>query len=252
MSVDDERGDEGLADDAWADGEPQRWLDEPGDLELDLRAALEATQADFAGDAQLAAAEARLLGVIGAGGGGGGGPGASAPPAATAATAPTYAIPAALAAAGVIAAGVIALLWPREAAPPPPTPPPAPVASEPLTAPAPAELPPVAETPSPAPVPPPAAPATDPPPATRPLDEGALLERARRRVRTRPASAIRLLATHRARFPDGALAEEREALFVEALHARGRHDEARAALDRFRTRYPRSVHRVHLQSLFRE
>jgi len=230
-------------------GDPARWLDVGGDVDPDLLAALEATQTDFASDAQLAAVEAKLLTELGGPGGGGGGDGGAIGPESIAPGAATtsYAVPAGLAVAALVAAGVVALLWPGE--PAEPAPPPAaaaPVTPEEVSLDddvAPPEPTPAAQEPAP-----PRAPAAT---AERPrLDEGQLLERARRLVRRRPAAATRALRAHRARFADGALAEEREALWVEALHHQGRDDAARAALERFQRRYPSSVHRVRLSALF--
>lgn len=228
--------------------DPDRWLD-TGDVDPDLLEALEATQSDFPTAAQLAAVEASIVGTIGGGGGGGGGGSSggptSIPPAAGATMSP--AIPAALVALGLVG-GAVAFLWPDDA-PPAPTvqsPPVAVVEAPEDDAPpetAPSE--PAVEAPNEP------EPETEPAPAA-PLDEGELLERARRRVRSSPAGALRLLRTHRRRFPAGVLSEERDALWVEALHRRGRVDEARASFDAFARAYPGSVHRVRLRSLFRE
>ncbi len=227
--------------------DPGRWL-ETGDVDPDLLEALEAAQSDFPSDAQLAAVEASILGTIGGGGGGGGSGGSggptSIPPAAGVTISP--AIPAALVALGLVA-GAVAFLWPNDPAPPSPAveSPPMVVVEEPAEepAPTPASSGPVVEAP---PEPEPTtAPAT-------PLDEGELLERARRRVRSNPAGALRLLRTHRRRFPAGVLSEERDALWVEALHRRGRVDDARTSFDAFVRAYPGSVHRVRLRSLFTE
>jgi len=49
------------------------------------------------------------------------------------------------------------------------------------------------------------------------------------------------LARHTRQFPRGALAEEREALSVDALVAAGRYEEARRRADTFRVRYPGSL-----------
>jgi outer membrane protein assembly factor BamD (BamD/ComL family) len=56
-----------------------------------------------------------------------------------------------------------------------------------------------------------------------------------------PARALRALNEHARRFPDGALAEEREGLRIAALQAAGKRDEAQRDADRFKKRYPRSV-----------
>jgi TolA-binding protein len=55
------------------------------------------------------------------------------------------------------------------------------------------------------------------------------------------ASALRLLAAHARQFPNGRLAEEREALRVRALSSSGQSDSARRAAHAFADRFPRSV-----------
>ena len=55
------------------------------------------------------------------------------------------------------------------------------------------------------------------------------------------ANALRLLATHARRFPNGRLSEEREALRVRALSSSGQGDSARRAARAFADRFPRSV-----------
>ena len=55
------------------------------------------------------------------------------------------------------------------------------------------------------------------------------------------SSALTAIAEHERRFPAGQLAEEREALRVEALLSAHRTDEARSAAAAFRNRFPRSV-----------
>jgi hypothetical protein len=55
------------------------------------------------------------------------------------------------------------------------------------------------------------------------------------------ASALPILAEHERRFPKGRLAEEREALRVEALSDMGRMEEAGRAAAAFRERFPGSV-----------
>ncbi len=63
--------------------------------------------------------------------------------------------------------------------------------------------------------------------------------------------ALVLLAEHRHRFPNGRLAEEREALCVESLVRAGRDDEARRALATFANRFPHSAFLPRLQSAVR-
>ena len=53
--------------------------------------------------------------------------------------------------------------------------------------------------------------------------------------------ALRLIAEHARRFPQGALAEQREALRVRSLAGSGRTDEARRAAVAFAEKFPRSV-----------
>ncbi len=59
--------------------------------------------------------------------------------------------------------------------------------------------------------------------------------------------AIELLAEHGRRFPNGRLAEEREALRVRSLAGCGRSADARRALQAFADRYPHSVLLPHLR-----
>jgi hypothetical protein len=56
-----------------------------------------------------------------------------------------------------------------------------------------------------------------------------------------PASALSALDEHARRFPRGELAEEREALAVQALARGGRLEEAARRAERFDARYPHSV-----------
>ena len=60
-------------------------------------------------------------------------------------------------------------------------------------------------------------------------------------------NALQLLAEHVRRFPNGRLAEEREALRVRSLAGCGRSADARRALQTFADRYPHSVLLPHLQ-----
>jgi outer membrane protein assembly factor BamD (BamD/ComL family) len=54
-------------------------------------------------------------------------------------------------------------------------------------------------------------------------------------------AALRLLAEHGSRFPNGRLAEEREALRVRALSGSGLNEAARVAAHSFAARFPHSV-----------
>jgi len=72
--------------------------------------------------------------------------------------------------------------------------------------------------------------------------EREILDRARAALgRKQPAQALGSLAEHRRRFPDGHLAEERDALLILAMVGLDRRREARAAEREFRRRHPRSL-----------
>jgi hypothetical protein len=60
-------------------------------------------------------------------------------------------------------------------------------------------------------------------------------------VRRDGPRALSLLDKHRARYPNGALSEERDALAVQALALEGRTDDARARAEAFARRYPSSL-----------
>lgn len=120
---------------------------------------------------------------------------------------------------------------------PQPEPPPPPVAASP---PEPA----AASRPAP-----PVSPAPRPPTATATEDrdvglarERALLEIARTAVARGDAPAALVgVERHARRFPRGALAEEREVLWIQALLVAGRRDEAGARAERFRRQFPGSL-----------
>lgn len=98
----------------------------------------------------------------------------------------------------------------------------------------------------------PATPEPEPSAAPQPApqeSEVALMQRAVSALRSGNASAARTaLVEHRARFPEGVLAEERSSLEVEVLIASDP-EAARARLNAFRQRYPHSAHRVRLERL---
>jgi hypothetical protein len=104
---------------------------------------------------------------------------------------------------------------------------------------------------SPLPSDPGAAPAMTAPAPVSPASpsEGALLLRARQQLAADPASALALTDEAGRRFPDGALAPEREVLAIEALARLGRLPGARARFAAFAARYPQSPHLARLQSL---
>jgi hypothetical protein len=63
------------------------------------------------------------------------------------------------------------------------------------------------------------------------------------------SGALRLVAQHAHRFPNGRLTEEREALRVRSLAGAGHRDEARLAFATFARRFPRSVLLSRLQQV---
>ena len=63
-------------------------------------------------------------------------------------------------------------------------------------------------------------------------------------LRGEGAAALSTLQAHRARFPSGELAEERDALMIEALIGVGRGLDARGLAARFLARYPGSLLRT--------
>ncbi len=80
------------------------------------------------------------------------------------------------------------------------------------------------------------------PPVSTLRQELALVRQARAALgRKEPAAALRVLAVHGARFPQGELTEERAALRVVALASAGRLAEAQRAGRDFRRRYPESL-----------
>src|SRR5580658_4950602 len=82
-----------------------------------------------------------------------------------------------------------------------------------------------------------------------PESELALLQRAGDRLRSDPAGALDLAEQHAARFPSGALAQEREVIAIEALAGLHRDSEARDRAQHFVRDFPGSAHRLHIQSL---
>lgn len=73
-------------------------------------------------------------------------------------------------------------------------------------------------------------------------EEGRILARAQTALRDgRVARALREIERHQAKFPRGALAEERERLAIEVLLALGRRDDAEARARNFRTMFPDSL-----------
>ena len=78
--------------------------------------------------------------------------------------------------------------------------------------------------------------------APRPGGEAQLLERAQAALARRPAEALRFTREHEARFPRGALVQEREVIAIEALERLGRAGAAKARAAAFERRFRGSVH----------
>jgi hypothetical protein len=75
------------------------------------------------------------------------------------------------------------------------------------------------------------------------LGEAELLERARRSLSGSPNQALALTRLHQARFPKGALKQEREVIAIEALRRLGRANDAEQRAGTFEKQYPDSAHR---------
>jgi hypothetical protein len=93
------------------------------------------------------------------------------------------------------------------------------------------------------------------PPAQRPTDadeELRLVGAAQRALSRDPTRALALVREHARRFPDGALAEERDALFVSALWETGRKDEARTLARRFTQEHPGSTYVARMREILRQ
>lgn len=92
-----------------------------------------------------------------------------------------------------------------------------------------------------------AAPLRDAP--ARPEEEIVLLERAESALGNDPAAALALTQILEQQYPQGALAQEREAIAIEALAKLGRREEAQVRLRRFLAAHPESPHRMRLERL---
>lgn len=146
------------------------------------------------------------------------------------------------AAVAAMVVGYLALRPPTRVPPAVQSPPAAPVESQPsvtqaLVPPA-VEAPPAAEAPASA--------ANPAPPAlksSRSPDEAKLLEQARRALATNPSQALAITRRHQALFPNGALAQEREVIAIEALRRLGKSGQASERADSFEQKYPDSAHR---------
>jgi hypothetical protein len=80
--------------------------------------------------------------------------------------------------------------------------------------------------------------------------EDALLRRALQAEVSRPAEALALTDLHIARFPHGALGEEREIIAIRSLHRLGRDTEARPRAARYLAQVPKSAYRASLVRMF--
>jgi hypothetical protein len=73
--------------------------------------------------------------------------------------------------------------------------------------------------------------------------EASLLTQARAALASHPERALALTQQHVQRFPNGALAQEREVIAIAALRALGRTDAANQRGSSFEQKYPGSAHR---------
>jgi hypothetical protein len=83
-------------------------------------------------------------------------------------------------------------------------------------------------------------------------EELRLVGAAQRALPRDPALALALAREHARRFPDGALAQERDAVTVSALWETGRHDEARDRARRFLEGHPRSTYVGRMREILRQ
>lgn len=86
-------------------------------------------------------------------------------------------------------------------------------------------------------------------PVVAELDEVALIASAQQLVQARPRQALYQLGVHARRFPQGAFAEERDALRVFALARLGELLSAQREARGFLQRYPSSIHRQQIAAL---
>jgi hypothetical protein len=227
--------------------DPVRFRESGSSGPAELRALFQAGTEDLPSDAQLAALAAKLGPVLTGAGLGAAGAGL-----------PTK-TKLGVAALGAAGAGVLAwaLLSGREA-PAPVKPAATAVQSRtaPTVTPSGANEPPVATAPSGVPAPNGAGSSSETAPSTvrpappfRPAEsEAEFLERARGALGQSPAAALSLANQHRARFPAGVLAEEREVIAIEALKRLGRTAEAERRVEAFARRFPGSAYRKKLEA----
>lgn len=218
--------------------DPARLFEDPSASEA-LRAALDAAQQDLPSEAELASLAARLGPLLPPPGGGGA---ADPSPAIGASSSGAVAKTLAVLAAAAAVSGVVWWGTSGPAREPRPEP-----VSEPVEPPGEEEE----ALPAGLDVPEELAPAEAPRPRTRPSPprfesdpeaELALIREAQDALRTSPARALALTDEHRRRFGDGALAQEREVVAIDALVRLGRRAEAGARAAELHRRWPRSAH----------
>jgi hypothetical protein len=218
---------------------------EPLDDELDQLLAAERDRPDVpaATRARVLQRLATSLGPTGTTGHGGGPAASPATPAAISAAPAGVGIPVAVGLAlGLVVASAIVLRAPDPPAPPPPiVTAPAATASATAAETARVEPPPIVDAGA-LPAPRPTSSVEAPPREDSLAAERALLDEAQRALASgRSAEALAGVARHAAEFPRGRLSEEREGLWIRALIAAGRNDEARARAERFKRNHPGSL-----------
>jgi hypothetical protein len=83
-------------------------------------------------------------------------------------------------------------------------------------------------------------------------NEISILEDSEDALQSNPGRALAQVERHAARYPHGALAQEREVIAIEALLRLGRSDEAHLRAARFERDYPRSAHLPRIEALMAE
>ena len=91
-----------------------------------------------------------------------------------------------------------------------------------------------------------------PRPAAKQPSEAALLDQARRALKTNPARALSLTRTHKRLYPNGALTQEREVIAIDALKRLDQTARAKQKADRFSEQYPESAHQKKIDSTLKK
>jgi hypothetical protein len=94
--------------------------------------------------------------------------------------------------------------------------------------------------------------AVAPPAPTDTDDELRLVGAAQRALPRDPALALALAREHARRFPDGVLAQERDAVAISALWETGRHEEAQERARQFLDEHPRSTYVGRMREIVRQ